>query len=110
MNFSGIKVEIKSSWLNPEKIRKLIIIGEKKMLLFDEMAKKDKINSQKLKLIELYVPWNKNKKGKKLIIFGSLSFMTSLKIKRTKTTDKNIESKKKFVSFNELSKFFIWFK
>ncbi len=33
--------------------------------------------------------------------------MTSLKIKRTKTTDKNIESKKKFVSFNELSKFFI---
>ena len=44
MNFSGIKVEIKSSWLNPEKIRKLIIIGEKKMLQFDEMAKKDKIN------------------------------------------------------------------
>ena len=33
MNFSGIKVEIKSSWLNPEKIRKLIIIGEKNVAI-----------------------------------------------------------------------------
>lgn len=43
MNFSGIKVEIKSSWLNPEKIRKLIIIGDKRMLQFDEMSKDKKI-------------------------------------------------------------------
>lgn len=43
LDFSGIKVEIKSSWLNPEKIRKLIIIGEKKMLLFNEMSKVNKI-------------------------------------------------------------------
>ena len=31
------KVDINVSWLNPEKIRKIIIIGSKKMLLFDEM-------------------------------------------------------------------------
>ena len=43
MNYSGIKVEIKSSWLNPEKIRKLIIIGEKRMLQFDEMSKDNKV-------------------------------------------------------------------
>ena len=32
-----IKIDINVSWLNPEKIRKMIIIGSKKMLLFDEM-------------------------------------------------------------------------
>lgn len=32
-----IKIDINVSWLNPEKIRKIIIIGSKKMLLFDEM-------------------------------------------------------------------------
>lgn len=38
-----IKVEIRSSWLSPEKIRKIIIVGTKKMLLFDEMNKKNTI-------------------------------------------------------------------
>jgi len=37
------KIEIKSSWLNPEKIRKLIIVGSKKMLLFDEINKMNPI-------------------------------------------------------------------
>ena len=32
-----IKFDIKSSWLNPEKIRKIIIVGKKKMLLFNEL-------------------------------------------------------------------------
>ena len=40
-NISGkikdIKIDLKSSWLNPEKIRKIIILGKKRMLLFDEM-------------------------------------------------------------------------
>ena len=31
------KIDIESSWLNPEKIRKILLIGTKKMLLFDEM-------------------------------------------------------------------------
>jgi predicted dehydrogenase len=37
------RVEIKSSWLNPEKIRKIIVVGSKKMLLFNEMDKDNPI-------------------------------------------------------------------
>ncbi len=43
LDFNKVKVEIKSSWLSPEKTRKLIIIGEKKMLQFDEMSTENKI-------------------------------------------------------------------
>ncbi len=43
LDFKKVKVEIKSSWINPEKIRKIIIIGTKKMLQFDEMDKHNKI-------------------------------------------------------------------
>ncbi len=39
--FSGkigdIRVDFRSSWLNPEKIRKIIIIGKKRMLLYNEL-------------------------------------------------------------------------
>lgn len=38
-----IHVDIKSSWLNPEKIRKIVIIGKDKMLLFDELDFKSPI-------------------------------------------------------------------
>jgi len=34
-----IPVDINVSWLNPEKIRKIIIISNKNMILFDEMSK-----------------------------------------------------------------------
>ncbi len=37
LSSGDIKIDINVSWLNPEKIRKIIIIGSKKMLLFDEM-------------------------------------------------------------------------
>ena len=40
---NGAKVDINVSWLNPEKIRKIIIIGSKKMLLFDEMNSNEPI-------------------------------------------------------------------
>jgi predicted dehydrogenase len=43
LNSNKTRIEIKSSWLNPEKIRKLIIVGSKKMLLFDEMDKNNPI-------------------------------------------------------------------
>ncbi len=43
LDFNGTKVEIKSSWINPEKIRKLVIVGDTKMLQFDEMQNKNKI-------------------------------------------------------------------
>ena len=39
LEMGKIKVDINVSWLNPEKIRKIIIIGSKKMLVFDEMNK-----------------------------------------------------------------------
>ncbi len=38
-----IKFDIKSSWLNPEKIRKMVIVGKKKMLLFNELDYKSPI-------------------------------------------------------------------
>lgn len=39
----GIDIEIKSSWLSPAKNRKIIIVGEYKMLSFDELDTKNKI-------------------------------------------------------------------
>tara|TARA_B100000579_G_C22761004_1_gene818939 strand:- start:355 stop:1323 length:969 start_codon:yes stop_codon:yes gene_type:complete len=43
LSINKIKVDINVSWLNPEKIRKIIIIGSKKMLLYDEMNVKNPI-------------------------------------------------------------------
>jgi len=43
LNIGNIKCEIISSWLNPTKERKILIIGSKKMLLFDEMESKNKL-------------------------------------------------------------------
>ena len=45
LKVNNTSIEIKSSWLNPQKIRKIIIVGSKKMLLFDEM---DRINPVKI--------------------------------------------------------------
>ena len=36
-------IDINNSWLNPTKIRKISIVGKKKMLLFDEMNTEDPI-------------------------------------------------------------------
>lgn len=38
-----IKVDFKSSWLHPEKVRKIIIVGKKKMLLYNEIDLKNPI-------------------------------------------------------------------
>ena len=38
-----IKIDIKASWLHPEKVRKIIILGKKRMLLFDELDFKNPI-------------------------------------------------------------------
>ena len=38
-----IRFDIKSSWLNPEKVRKILILGKKRMLLFDELDFKSPI-------------------------------------------------------------------
>ena len=36
-NYEKIQIEIDVSWLNPEKVRKILIITSKKILLFDEL-------------------------------------------------------------------------
>jgi len=43
LKIKDIICQINSSWLNPTKERKLLIIGSKKMLLFDEMLSKNKL-------------------------------------------------------------------
>jgi UDP-2-acetamido-3-amino-2,3-dideoxy-glucuronate N-acetyltransferase len=40
---SGIKAHIFVSWLHPYKEQKLVVVGEKKMAMFDDMEKKDKL-------------------------------------------------------------------
>ncbi len=40
---SGIKAHIFVSWLHPFKEQKMIIVGDKKMAVFDDMEKKDKL-------------------------------------------------------------------
>ena len=43
LSIGKINCEIISSWLNPTKERKLLVVGTKKMLLFDEMKAKNKL-------------------------------------------------------------------
>ena len=48
--------DINNSWLNPDKIRRIIIITSKKMLLFDEMN-----NSEKIKIFNKFAEYPKLK-------------------------------------------------
>ena len=57
---AGVDIEIKSSWLSPSKIRKIIIIGEDKMLSFDELDPQNKI-----KIYNQYAKYPKTQKFKK---------------------------------------------
>ena len=61
LEVNGAQIDINVSWLNPEKIRKIIIIGSKKMLLFDEMNLKEPI-----KIYNNYVSFPKIKNFSKL--------------------------------------------
>lgn len=60
-----IEIEIKSSWLSPTKNRKLVIVSEKKMLLFDELDP-----NYKIKIYNQYAKYPKTDNFKK-------SFFTS---------------------------------
>ena len=60
LSIGNISCEIISSWLNPTKDRKIIIIGSKKMLLFDEMDQQNK-----LKIFNKYAYYPKIAKFKK---------------------------------------------
>tara|TARA_B100000989_G_scaffold142940_1_gene106448 strand:- start:300 stop:1268 length:969 start_codon:yes stop_codon:yes gene_type:complete len=82
-------IDINVSWLNPEKIRKIIIIGSKKMLLFDEMN----IN-EPVKIYNNYVSFpkidkfSKNYFNQSKYIFKGRS--RSIKIKDTKPLNNEI--------------------
>ena len=82
LEIKKIKIEIKSSWLSPEKIRKIIIVGAKKMLLFDEMNKKE--------TIKIY---NKYAKYPKISEFKKNFFTPSANIFLGKTFSPKIEFK-----------------
>jgi len=71
LSYNGVDVEIKSSWLSPEKIRKITIIGEKKMLLFDEL---DPIN--KIKILNKYAYYPSVKKFDKSFFTPSAHIYT----------------------------------
>ena len=92
LNFlsGNIKIDINVSWLNPEKIRKIIIIGSKKMLLFDEMNYKEPI-----KIYNNYVSFPKIDKFSKYY-FNQSKYVfkgssQSIKLKDTKPLDNEIK-------------------
>ena len=86
---SNIKIDINVSWLNPEKIRKMIIIGSKKMLLFDEMNIHEPI-----KIYNNYVAFPKIDKFTKYIFNQSKYIFKgkskSIKLKETKPLNNEI--------------------
>ena len=77
-----INCEITSSWLNPTKERKIMIIGSKKMLLFDEMN-----DTNKLRIFNKFVYYPKLSKFKKNYISNKariyLGKTKNIKIKET---------------------------
>ena len=77
-----INCEITSSWLNPTKERKIMIIGSKKMLLFDEMN-----GSNKLRIFNKFAYYPKLSKFKKNYISNKariyLGKTKNIKIKET---------------------------
>lgn len=77
-----INCEITSSWLNPTKERKIMIIGSKKMLLFDEMN-----DSNKLRIFNKFAYYPKLSKFKKNYISNKariyLGKTKNIKIKET---------------------------
>ena len=84
-----IKIDINVSWLNPEKIRKIIIIGSKKMLLFDEMK-----HNEPLKIYNNYVNFPKIEKFTKYYFNQSKYIFKgkskSIKLKETKPLNNEI--------------------
>ena len=87
------KVDINVSWLNPEKIRKIIIIGSKKMLVFDEMN-----NRKPIQIYDNYVSFPKIDK------FSKNFFNQSKYIYKGKSRSVRFKEKK---SLNEEIKHFL---
>ena len=84
VSIGNIKCEIISSWLNPTKERKLLIVGTKKMLVFDEMK-----NNNKLQIFNKYAIYPKITKFEKNYISNKARIYTgktkTIKVKETDT-------------------------
>ena len=78
-----IPVDINVSWLNPEKIRKITIISNKKMILFDEMNKDEPIQ-----IFNNYAHYPKLSKFTESY-FSKKAFVYKGKSKRIKLNTKN---------------------
>ncbi|MDC0416928.1 Gfo/Idh/MocA family oxidoreductase [Candidatus Pelagibacter sp.] len=89
-------IDINNSWINPDKIRRIIIITKKRMLLFDEMLVKDK-----LKIFNKYASYPKiemlknNFFNRKIKIFIGKNFTP-----RLKANDTLKDEIKHFLKFN----------
>lgn len=92
LKIKNIIGQISSSWLNPTKERKLLIIGSKKMLLFDEMLLKNK-----LKIFNKYAHYPKINK------FNANVLSNKARIYLGET--KNIKVREKDILKNELLDF-----
>ena len=94
LKLKNTEIEISTSWLSPEKVRKLIIIGSKKMLVFNEMSIKNK-----MLVFNQYANYPEVKKLNKII------FSKKPKIYKGSFSTINIKENKNPVQ-NELNHFF----
>ena len=82
MKLDSAYIDINNTWLNPNKIRRITIIGSKKMLLFDEM---DLVNT--IKIYNKYAVYPKvqefDKKffQSKALIYEGKNFSPKIKLK-----------------------------
>ena len=99
LSIGNINCEIISSWLNPTKDRKMIFIGTKKMMVFDEMKK-----NNKLKIFNKYAEYPTLTKFKKNYISNKARIYTG------KTTVINVKEtdtlKNELMHFEYVSKYY----
>ena len=91
--FKNMYIDIHNSWLNPDKVRRITVVTKKKMLLFDEMKKDNKI-----------VIYNKYAKYPKISEFKDKFFSQKAKIYSGKNYSPKVKSNNPLL--DELKYFF----
>ncbi len=91
--FKNIYIDIHNSWLNPDKVRRITVVTKKKMLLFDEMKKDNKI-----------VIYNKYAEYPKIYEFNNKFFSQKAKIYFGKNYSPKVKSNNPLL--DELKYFF----
>jgi len=92
---SGVKGHIFVSWLHPYKEQKLVVVGDKKMAVFDDVAEKDKLLlfNHKINWIDrIPVPKKENAeridfKAEEPLRVECMHFLDCLKTRKTPQTD-----------------------